>query len=238
LSSGAILETEGLCARYGEVQALHAVDLSVGEGELVAVLGANGAGKSTLLRSIMGLTATSGTIRFRGQPLPRRDTAGAARRGIVLVPEGRGIFGPMSVAENLQLGAYIIGGRGVEFRRRRECVLSLFPRLRERLTQAAGSMSGGEQQMLAIGRALMAAPQLLLLDEPLLGLAPKVTVEILETLGRLNQDGLSIILVEQKAPLALRLARRAYVMANGRVKAAVDPGEIKSHDQLVHLYLA
>jgi branched-chain amino acid transport system ATP-binding protein len=238
VNGGAILETEGLCARYGEVQALHAVDLSVGEGELVAVLGANGAGKSTLLRSIMGLTAISGAIRFRGQPLPRRDTAGAARRGIVLVPEGRGIFGPMSVAENLQLGAYTVGGRGAEFRRRRERVLSLFPRLAERLAQAAGSMSGGEQQMLAIGRALMAAPQLLLLDEPSLGLAPKITVEILETLGRLNQDGLSIVLVEQKAPLALRLARRAYIMANGRVKAAVDPGEIKLHDQLAHLYLA
>jgi branched-chain amino acid transport system ATP-binding protein len=236
--SGVILETEGLCARYGAVQALHAVDLSVDEGELVAVLGANGAGKSTLLRSIMGLTDTGGTVRFRGQALPRRDTVAAARRGIVLVPEGRGVFGPMSVAENLQLGAYMIGGRGAEFRRRHDRVLSLFPRLRERLTQAAGSMSGGEQQMLAIGRALMADPQLLLLDEPSLGLAPKVTVEILETLGRLNQDGLAIVLVEQKAPLALRLARRAYIMANGRVKAAVDPGEITLHDQLAHLYFA
>jgi branched-chain amino acid transport system ATP-binding protein len=236
--NGAILETEGLCARYGAVQALHAVDLSVGEGELVAVLGANGAGKSTLLRSVMGLTATSGTVRFRGQALPRRDTVAAARRGIVLVPEGRGIFGPMSVTENLQLGAYMIGGRGAEFRRRRERVLSLFPRLKERLLQAAGSMSGGEQQMLAIGRALMADPELLLLDEPSLGLAPRVTMEILETLGRLNRDGLSIVLVEQKAPLALKLARRAYVMAHGRVTAAVDPGEIESHGQLAHLYLA
>jgi branched-chain amino acid transport system ATP-binding protein len=238
VSSGAILETDGLCARYGEVQALHAVDLSVGEGELVAVLGANGAGKSTLLRSIMGLVNTSGTIRFRGQELPPRDTVATARRGIVLVPEGRGIFGPMSVAENLQLGAYMIGGRGAEFRRRRERVLSLFPRLDERLAQAAGSMSGGEQQMLAIGRALMAAPQLLLLDEPSLGLAPKITAEILETLGRLNHDGLSIVLVEQKAPMALGLARRAYIMTNGRVKAAVDPGEIKLHDQLAQHYLA
>jgi branched-chain amino acid transport system ATP-binding protein len=238
VTGGAILETEGLCARYGEVQALHAVDLFVAEGELVAVLGANGAGKSTLLRSIMGLTSTSGTVRFRGQALARRDTAGAARSGIVLVPEGRGIFGPMSVAENLQLGAYMIGGRGAEFNRRRERVLSLFPRLRERLVQTAGSMSGGEQQMLAIGRALMAEPKLLLLDEPSLGLAPKVTMEILETLGQLNHDGLPIVLVEQKAPLALRLARRAYIMANGRVTAAVDAREIKSHDQLAHLYLA
>jgi branched-chain amino acid transport system ATP-binding protein len=237
VSHGVILETEGLCARYGEVEALHAVDLSVSDGELVAVLGANGAGKSTLLRAIMGLIATRGTVRFRGRTLPR-DAAAAARRGVVLVPEGRGIFGAMSVAENLQLGAYTIGGAGAEFRRRRERVLSLFPRLGERLSQAAGSMSGGEQQMLAIGRALMAAPQLLLLDEPSLGLAPKVTVEILQTLGRLNREGLSVLLIEQKAPLALQLARRAYVMANGRVTAAIDPGEIKSHDQLAHLYFA
>jgi branched-chain amino acid transport system ATP-binding protein len=237
VSGGLILETEGLCARYGDVEALHSVDLSVGEGELVAVLGANGAGKSTLLRSIMGLTNTSGTVRFRGQALPQHDTVAAACRGIVLVPEGRGIFGPMSVAENLQLGAYVIGGTGPEFARRRERVFSLFPRLKERLLQAAGSMSGGEQQMLAIGRALMADPQLLLLDEPSLGLAPKVTVEILETLGRLNHEGLSVVLVEQKAPLALKLARRAYLMANGRVTAAVDPEEIKSHDQLARLYL-
>jgi branched-chain amino acid transport system ATP-binding protein len=238
VNSSAILETDGLCAFYRDVQALHAVNLSVGKGELVAVLGANGAGKSTLLRSIMGLVSISGTIRFHGQALPRRHTVAAARRGIVLVPEGRGIFGPMSVAENLQLGAYTIGGRGAEFRRRRERVLSLFPRLAERLAQAAGSMSGGEQQMLAIGRALMAAPQLLLLDEPSLGLAPKIAADILETLGRLNRDGLSVVLVEQKAPLALGLARRAYIMSNGRVTAAVDPGEIKLHDQLAHHYLA
>jgi branched-chain amino acid transport system ATP-binding protein len=237
VSGGLILETEGLCARYGDVEALHSVDLSVREGELVAVLGANGAGKSTLLRSIMGLTNTSGTVRFRGQALPQHDTVAAACRGIVLVPEGRGIFGPMSVAENLQLGAYVIGGTGPEFERRRERVFSLFPLLKERLLQAAGSMSGGEQQMLAIGRALMADPQLLLLDEPSLGLAPKVTVAILETLGRLNHEGLSVVLVEQKAPLALKLARRVYLMANGRITAAVDPGEIKSHDQLAHLYL-
>ena len=233
-----ILQIEGLSARYGEVEALHAVDLAVAEGELVAVLGPNGAGKSTLLRSIMGLTSATGSVRFRGRALPHRDPAAVARHGIVLVPEGRGIFGPMSVAENLQLGAYVIGGRGSEFERRRERVLALFPRLKERLFQTAGSMSGGEQQMLAVGRALMADPQLLLLDEPSLGLAPRVTVEILETLGRLNHEGLSVVLVEQKAPLALKLARRAYVMANGRVTAAIDPRTIKSHDELAQFYFA
>lgn len=234
----AILETRGLCARYGEVTALRSVDITVTEGELVAVLGPNGAGKSTLLRSILGLADASGSVRFRGRALPQRDPAAVARNGIVLVPEGRGIFGPMSVAENLQLGAYTIAGRGPEFERRRERVLTLFPRLKERLAQAAGSMSGGEQQMLAVGRALMADPQLLLLDEPSLGLAPRVTVEILETLGRLNREGLSVVLVEQKAPLALKLARRAYIMAGGRITATLDPRNIKSHDELARFYLA
>jgi branched-chain amino acid transport system ATP-binding protein len=234
----AILETRGLCARYGEVTALRSVDITVTEGELVAVLGPNGAGKSTLLRSILGLADASGSVRFRGRALPQRDPAAVARNGIVLVPEGRGIFGPMSVAENLQLGAYTIGGRGPEFERRRERVLTLFPRLKERLAQAAGSMSGGEQQMLAVGRALMADPQLLLLDEPSLGLAPRVTVEILDTLGRLNREGLSVVLVEQKAPLALKLAQRAYIMAGGRITATLDPRNIKSHDELARFYLA
>ena len=142
----------------------------------------------------------------------------------------------MTVEENLQLGAYLIGGRGVEFEQRRQRVLSLFPRLKERLTQVAGSMSGGEQQMLAVGRALMAQPSLLLLDEPSLGLAPKVTMEILETLGQLNRQGLSILLVEQKAPLALKLANRAYVVSNGRISTQIDPREIKSHGELARYY--
>lgn len=233
-----ILDVENLSARYGQVQALHDVSLNVRAGELVAVLGPNGAGKSTLLRSVMGLTTSTGIVRFSGQSLPRRGTSRIARTGIVLVPEGRGIFAPMSVAENLQLGAYMIGGRGAEFERRQVRVLNLFPRLRERLDQVAGSMSGGEQQMLAVGRALMAEPRLLLLDEPSLGLAPKVIAEILETLGQLNRDGLPILLVEQKAPLALKLANRAYVMSNGRVSAEVDPREINSHADLAQFYFS
>lgn len=231
-----ILEVQSLSARYGQVEALHSVDLDVGDQELVAILGPNGAGKSTLLRSVMGLTNSTGTVRFRGHVLPRRNTSAIAKCGVVLVPEGRGIFGPMTVEENLQLGAYLIGGRGAVFERRRERVLSLFPRLKERPTQVASSLSGGEQQMLAIGRALMADPQLLLLDEPSLGLAPKVTAEILETLGQLNRDGLSILLVEQKAPLALKLAKRVYVVSNGRISAKIDPREIKSHDELAQFY--
>jgi branched-chain amino acid transport system ATP-binding protein len=235
-AAGRILDIEGLSARYGHVQALAAVSLFVGEGELVGVLGPNGAGKSTLMRAVMGLVATQGTVRFRGEDVPRRNPSGAAAMGLVLVPEGRGIFAPMSVAENLELGAYLLNDRS-EFARRHERVLSLFPRLKERLGQIAGSLSGGEQQMLAVGRALMAEPKLLLLDEPSLGLAPRVVEEILEKLGVLNREGLPILLVEQKAPLALKLANRAYIMSIGRVAAEIDPRTVKSHDDLAHYYL-
>ena len=231
-----ILEVRDLSARYGEVIALRSADLDLGDGELVAVLGPNGAGKSTLMRSIAGLIATaSGSVKFRGKTLPRQ-AAAIASTGIALVPEGRGVFGPMSVEENLQLGAYLIGGKGEVYERRLARVLELFPRLKERLFQTAGSMSGGEQQMLAVGRALMSDPKLLLLDEPSLGLAPKVTAEILETLARLNREGLSVLLVEQKAPLALKLANRIYVVSNGRVSAQIDPREIKSHGELARYY--
>ena len=233
-----LLECRGLSARYGHVEALHPVDLHVGARELVAVLGPNGAGKSTLMRSIMGLVRSAGEVAFDGVALSRSNAAAVARHGVVLVPEGRGIFAPMTVAENLQLGAYNIGGKGVEFDERLDRVLGLFPRLKERIRQTAGSMSGGEQQMLAVGRALMAKPRLLMLDEPSLGLAPRVIVEIMETLGRLNAEGLPILLVEQKAPLALKLASRAYVIANGRIAAEVNPREIKSHDDLARYYFA
>ncbi|MGE7473417.1 ABC transporter ATP-binding protein [Bosea sp. NPDC003192] len=232
-----ILAATALSSRYGHIHALHGVDLRIGEGELVAVLGPNGAGKSTLLRAIMGLSANGGEVRFRGEILPRNDAVAVAARGIVLVPEGRGLFAPMSVADNLELGAYRLRDKA-EFARRRERVLTLFPRLKERLGQAAGSMSGGEQQMLALGRALMAGPKLLLLDEPSLGLAPRVTGEILETLGLLNREGLSIVLVEQKAPLALELAARVYLLSLGRIVAELDPGDITSHDDLAQHYFA
>lgn len=234
-ASGAILEVRGLSASYGEVIALRSADLDLGAGELVAVLGPNGAGKSTLMRSIAGLMKATGSISLNGQALPRQAAAVAAS-GVALVPEGRGVFGPMSVEENLQLGAYMIGGKGEVYERRLDHVLELFPRLKERMSQAAGSMSGGEQQMLAVGRALMSDPRILLLDEPSLGLAPKVTAEILETLARLNSQGLSVLLVEQKAPLALKLANRLYVVSNGRVSPPIDPREIKSHGELARYY--
>jgi branched-chain amino acid transport system ATP-binding protein len=232
-----MLEVEGLSARYGHVEALRLVDLHVDDGELVAVLGPNGAGKSTLMRALLGLVPTQGRVRFCGADVPRRNPVAAAACGLVLVPEGRGIFRPMTVAENLELGAYLLKGNRAEFARRHERVLSLFPRLKERLSQVSGSLSGGEQQMLAIGRALMADPKILLLDEPSLGLAPRVVEEILDKLGELNRNGLPIVLVEQKAPLALKLARRAYLMSIGSIAAEIDPRTIKSHDELAHFYL-
>ena len=232
-----VLEVEGLSARYGHVEALRLVDLHVDDGELVAVLGPNGAGKSTLMRAVLGLIATDGRVCFRGNDVPRRNPVAAAARGLVLVPEGRGIFGPMTVAENLELGAYLLKRDRVEFTRRHDRVLSIFPRLKERLSQIAGSLSGGEQQMLAIGRALMAEPKMLLLDEPSLGLAPRIIDEILEKLGELNREGLPIMLVEQKAPLALKLARRAYLMSVGCIAAEIDPRTVKSHDELARFYL-
>jgi branched-chain amino acid transport system ATP-binding protein len=234
---GRLLDVRGLSARYGYVEALRLVDLHVNDGELVAILGPNGAGKSTLMRALLGVLPTSGRVRFAGRDVPRGNPAAAAACGLILVPEGRGIFGPMSVAENLELGAYLLKHNRAEFAQRLERVLSLFPRLKERLSQVAGLLSGGEQQMLAIGRALMAGPKILLLDEPSLGLAPRIIEEILERLGELNRKGLPMVLVEQKAPLALKLARRAYLMSLGSVAAEIDPRTVKSYDELAHFYL-
>jgi branched-chain amino acid transport system ATP-binding protein len=232
-----VLEVRHLSAHYGRVEALHDISLSVADGEFVAVLGPNGAGKSTLMRAIMGLVANAGDVSFRGAALPRQSPDTCVARGVVLVPEGRGIFAPMTVAENLELGAYLLND-SAEFERRQARVFNLFPRMRERLGQVAGSLSGGEQQMLAVGRALMADPKILLLDEPSLGLGPKVIDEILSTLALLNKEGLPIVLVEQKAPLALRLSNRAYLLSVGRLIAEIDPRTIKSHGELARYYLS
>ena len=233
----ALLSTEGLAARYGQVAALRPTDLHVAAGEMVAVLGPNGAGKSTLLRALMGLMPTEGRISFAGRQVEASTTQSRARNGMVMVPEGRGIFAPMTVAENLALGAYAVPDAATRAARL-DSVLAVFPRLRERLSQRAGSLSGGEQQMLAIARALMAGPVLLMLDEPSLGLAPRMAADIMEALGRLNEQGLSILMVEQKAPLALRLATRAYVLAGGRVVHHTTPDTIRSHLDLAQYYLA
>jgi branched-chain amino acid transport system ATP-binding protein len=231
-----LLELRGLSAGYGPVKVLRNLNLNVAEGELVTVVGPNGAGKTTLLRAVMRLIESQGETLFRGENISGLPTAVLARRGIILVQEGRGLFGQMSVRENLALGAYLIRTDRAEIARRQDRVFTLFPRLRERLGQTAASMSGGEQQMLALGRALMAGPRLLLLDEPSLGLAPRVAEEILATLGELNRDGLGILLVEQKAPLALKLARRAYVVAVGSIVAELATEHITSHHDLTQFY--
>jgi branched-chain amino acid transport system ATP-binding protein len=233
----ALLEVRDLAASYGRVAALKPINLTVAEGELVTVLGPNGAGKTTLLRAITRLIGAKGTVLFKGEDVSRLATHDLARRGIIMVQEGRGLFGQMSVRENLVLGAYTLGNAAAEIEARMAEVFTLFPRLKERFDQVAGSLSGGEQQMLAVGRALMAGPKLLMLDEPSLGLAPKVAAGILETLGELNRRGLGILLVEQKAPLALKLCRRAYVITLGRIAAELAADQIKSHHDLARYYL-
>jgi branched-chain amino acid transport system ATP-binding protein len=232
-----LLKVRELSASYGRVMALKPVSLTVAEGELVTVLGPNGAGKTTMLRAITRLVNAKGQVLFKGQDVSRLATHELAARGIIMVQEGRGLFAQMSIRENLVLGAYTLGNAGQETERRLAEVFTLFPRLKERIDQIAGSLSGGEQQMLAVGRALMAGPKLLMLDEPSLGLAPKVAANILETLGELNRRGLGILLVEQKAPLALKLARRAYVITLGRIAAELQANEIKSHHDLAKYYL-
>jgi branched-chain amino acid transport system ATP-binding protein len=232
-----LLEVRELSASYGRVMALKPVSLTVAEGELVTVLGPNGAGKTTMLRAITRLVNAKGQVLFKGQDVSRLATHELAARGIIMVQEGRGLFAQMSIRENLVLGAYTLGNAAEETERRLAEVFTLFPRLKERIDQIAGSLSGGEQQMLAVGRALMAGPKLLMLDEPSLGLAPKVAANILETLGELNRRGLGILLVEQKAPLALKLAKRAYVITLGRIAAELQANEIKSHHDLAKYYL-
>ena len=232
----AMLNIKDLRAYYGQVQALHGLSFSLNEGSLTTLLGANGAGKTTTLRAICNMVRSTGAIEFEGKPLSGRSTENVVRLGIAHVPQGRGTFTTMTVEENLQLGAITRNDKkGVVADIER--MYEHFPVLKERHTQQAGTLSGGEQQMLAVGRALMSAPKLLLLDEPSLGLAPKVVEEILEKLGVLNREGLPIILVEQKAPLALRLANRAYVMSVGRIAAEIDPRTVTSHDDLARYYL-
>ncbi len=238
-ATGPLLEVQGLDAAYGRIQALRGVSLRVDRGEVGAVLGPNGAGKSTLLRTVVGLLpAAAGAVLLDGAPLaagPRR----ALEAGICLVPEGRGVLGPLTVLENLELGGFLRWGRepAAAVRRDLDFVYGLFPVLRERRRQRAGSLSGGEQQMLALGRALMARPRLLLLDEPSLGLAPLVVREIFRALRELNGAGLTILLVEQKAPPALRLARRAYVLRSGRLVAEAPTERLRGAGDLASLYM-
>lgn len=232
-----LLEVHDLSASYGQVRALEPTSLHIEHGELVTVLGPNGAGKSTMLRAITKLIKCSGQLKFMGLDVTTLPTHERSRAGMIMVQEGRGLFSQMSVYENLVLGAYNSDSGSDAVEQRLLDVFELFPRLKERLSQTSSSLSGGEQQMLAIGRALMANPKLLMLDEPSLGLAPRVAGEILETLGELNRQGLGILLVEQKAPLALKLAKRVYVLSLGKIVAELPANEIKSHHDLAQYYL-
>jgi branched-chain amino acid transport system ATP-binding protein len=230
----ALLELAGVEARYGPVKALHGVSLEVGEGEFVAVLGANGAGKTTMLRAVSGTVRRSGDVIFKGAKLPRRPDA-TARAGIAHVPEGRGTFSELSVWDNLRLGAYTRRGSLKEDAQR---VYKYFPRLEERKGQQAGTLSGGEQQMLALGRALMARPKLVLLDEPSLGLAPLLVTEIFERLATMKtEEGMAVLVVEQNANLALAHAARAYVLEVGRVVVAGSSEELRANESVRRSYL-
>jgi branched-chain amino acid transport system ATP-binding protein len=229
-----LLELQRVGARYGPVKVLHEVSLDVGEGELVAVLGANGAGKTTTLRAVSGTVRRSGEVLFEGRKLPRRPEA-TARAGIAHVPEGRGTFNELSVWENLRLGAYVRRGKVKD---EAERVFDFFPRLEERRNQQAGTLSGGEQQMLALGRAVMARPKLLLLDEPSLGLAPLIVKGIFNSLVRMKEkDGMAILVVEQNANLALAHASRAYVLEVGRVVVTGTSDELRANESVRKSYL-
>ena len=231
----ALLELEDVTARYGPVQALHGVSLTVDAGQIAAVLGANGAGKTTTLRAISGTVRRDGELRFAGKRLGRAGPDSVARLGIAHVPEGRGTFAELTVWENLRLGAYTRrGSMKDDFVR----IQTYFPWLEERRHQQAGTLSGGEQQMLALARAFMQRPRLLLLDEPSLGLAPLLVTEIFRIIRELNeQEGLTVLVVEQNAHIALQLAQTAYVLEVGRVALAGPSSELQQHDSIRRSYL-
>jgi branched-chain amino acid transport system ATP-binding protein len=231
-----MLEVTGLRAGYGAVEVLRGIDLAVGAGEIVAVLGSNGVGKTTLNKVLSGvLTASAGTIAFDGRPLAGASPAAIVEAGLIHVPEGRKIFPNMNVRENLELGSY----RRAKPNRARnlERVFTTFPRLRERMAQAAGTLSGGEQQMLAIGRGMMAEPRLLILDEPSLGLSPLLVEEMFALIGQLNREGMPIMLVEQNVVQSLEIAARAYIIENGAVTLSGTAASIGANPDLKRAYL-
>jgi branched-chain amino acid transport system ATP-binding protein len=231
-----LLELTGLDAGYGHRRVLHQVDLTVEAGEIVAILGANGAGKTTTLRAISGVIDRAGIIQFDGRSLVKKGAADVARLGVAHVPEGRGTMGQLTVMENLQLGAYVRKDRSVNADV--ETVFGYFPILRERRKQLAATLSGGEQQMLAIARAIMARPKLVLLDEPSLGLAPMVAARIFELIGAINRDlRAAVLLVEQNAVAALDISHRAYVLEAGRVAMCGPSAELKVHEGVRRSYL-
>lgn len=231
-----LLTVSGLTAGYGRITAVDGIDLEVRRGELVVLLGANGAGKSTLLRAVSGmLRPTKGTVVFAGHEVTRLRSDQLARRGLSHVPEGRRPLSTLTVEENLRLGGFT--KRGVQLRAAYESVYDRFPRLAERRAQKAGTLSGGEQQMLVIGRAIMGDPELLLLDEPSLGLSPRLVTEVFELIRSLAADGLTVLLVEQNVRQALRIAERGYVLTTGRVTSTGTAEELMADTALVESYL-
>ena len=232
-----MLTIKDMAVSYGPIKALHGVSLHVNQGEIVALLGANGAGKSSLLRGVTGLVAATGSVHFDGQDVSRMTAAQRVAAGIAMAPEGRQVFTDQTVYENLQLGGYLIRKDPVRLARNIDLYFSVFPRLLERRDQVAGTLSGGEQQMLAIARALMSEPRLLILDEPSLGLAPIITADIFRTLVRLRKEGMTILLIEQMANQALAIADRAYVMEGGEVTLEGTAAELKRDPRVREAYL-
>jgi branched-chain amino acid transport system ATP-binding protein len=233
-----LLQLEKFCVSYGDVEAVHDIDLQVNPGEIVTVIGPNGAGKTTLLCAAMGLLPSRGAVLFDGQRAARPSVEAMVARGVALVPEKRELFGEMSVEDNLLLGGFSRWRRGERDQRPRMAeVFAIFPRLQERRAQLASTLSGGERQMLAIGRALMARPRLLMLDEPSLGLAPRIVREVLHVVSSLRSHGVSVLLVEQNARAALQVADRAYVLEMGAV-ALEGPANALLHDRrIIDTYL-
>ena len=233
----ALLEINALDVHYGGIHALKGVSLTVEKGEVVTLIGANGAGKTTTLRAISGLVKPSaGTVRFDGAEITTTPAHAIVARGLIHAPEGRGIFANMTVAENLEIGAFLRKDTA-QIKKDKDHALSLFPRLKERLAQNAGTLSGGEQQMLAIARALLSRPKLLLLDEPSLGLAPQIVALIFKIVRTIAADGTTILLVEQNAHMALGVANRAYVLEVGQIVLAGDAKELAKNDQIRKAYL-
>jgi branched-chain amino acid transport system ATP-binding protein len=231
-----VLEVGGIDVAYGEIRALKGVGLAVGRGEIVAILGNNGAGKTTTLKTISGLlTPTRGTITLEAESLVGVPPHAIVSRGVAHVPEGRRIFNRLTVRENLMMGAYLRSDAGIAGDLDR--VFALFPRLAERMAQVAGTLSGGEQQMLAIGRALMASPRLLLLDEPSMGLAPVLVEQIFDTICDINRQGMTILLVEQNAAMALSIAHRGYVLETGSIALSGTAAELSDNPEVRRAYL-
>ena len=230
-----LLKIEGLKVNYGGIEAVKGISLTVEEGQIVTLIGANGAGKSTTLRTISGLVKPrEGSITFCGEDITGADPTGIVKRGITMAPEGRHIFPDMTVKENLRVGAYL---RKDDLTESLDMVYDLFPRLKEREWQAGGTLSGGEQQMLAVGRALMARPKLMMLDEPSLGLAPLVVKDIFEIIRRINAQGVTILLIEQNANMALQVAHSAYVLETGSITMTGSGAELLADERIKEAYL-